>query len=146
MSTKSSLLHDPCAEKAGMDGFVYCACRPFHPRRFCQVISAEWPGVSRIKGFIWLADCPDTVGLWHWVEGVCTIAPTGRWWVARPEIEWPASLAVRAEIRRGWHDCHGDRRQEVIFIGGELDRAALTAFLDAALVTEGETAQTERLY
>ena len=138
MSTKQSLLHDACAEKLGLDGFVYCARRPFHPTRFCRLIAAEWPGVTRIKGFVWLAECPDTVGLWHWAEGVCTVAPAGRWWAARPEAEWPEAQAVRAEIRRNWREGHGDRRQEVIFIGPALDRAALTAMLEAALMDEDE--------
>ena len=138
MSVKHSLLYDACAEREGLDGFVYCARRPFHPTRFCRLISADWPGVTRLKGFVWLAECPDTVGLWQWAEGVCTVAPAGRWWAARPDSEWPAAQAVRAEIRRGWHEGHGDRRQEVVFIGAALDRAALTATLDAALVTEQE--------
>lgn len=99
--------HVPETEEYGIRSFVYHARRPFHPRRFCRLISADWPGVSRIKGFIWLAACPDTVGLWHWAEGVCTVAPAGRWWAARPEAEWPASLAVRTEIRRGWHKATG---------------------------------------
>ena len=110
----------------GVEGFVYCACRPFHPQRFCRLLQAEWPGVSRIKGFVWLASCMDRVGMWTWADGICTVSPAGRWWAARPEIDWPASLAVRTEIRRGWDADYGDRRQEVVFVGSEIDRVAIT--------------------
>lgn len=127
----------------GVEGFVYCARRPFHPQRFCRLLPKEWPGVSRIKGFVWLASCMDIVGMWTWADGVCSMSPAGRWWAARPECQWPASLAVRAEIRRGWHPVHGDRRQEVVFSGVEISREAITRDLEALLLTEEEMARGE---
>ncbi len=127
----------------GVDGCVYAAQRPFHPQRFCRLLSQEWAGVTRIKGFIWLASCMNIVGMWTWTEGNCTIFPAGRWWAAKPEEEWPASLAVRTMIRRSWDCKYGDRRQEVVFIGAEMDRAAIFAALDALLLTEEEMAQGE---
>lgn len=123
------------------DGFVYCVRRPFHPQRFCGLLQARWPGVVRIKGFVWIASCSETVALWTWAEGICSVSPAGRWWAARPKSDWPASLAVRAEIQRGWHLEHGDRRQEIMFLGAEIDRGEITSCLDAILLTEAEEAQ-----
>jgi hypothetical protein len=37
-----------------------------------------------------------------------------------------------------WEPQYGDRRQEIVFIGMQMDRAAIEAQLDAALLTEGE--------
>lgn len=108
-----SLLYDDCLKRGGTDGFVYRAQRPFHPQRFCRALTTEWPGVSRFKGFIW------------------------------PECDWPASLAARSEIRRGWHPAYGDRRQEVVFIGAEISRAAITRDLDGLLLTDEEMARGE---
>ena len=125
----------------GVEGFVYCARRPFHPQRFCGLIQARWPGVSRIKGFVWIASCDETVAQWTWADGICSVSPAGRWWAARPDSDWPASLAVRAEIRRGWHPDHGDRRQEVVFMGSEMDRDEITAYLDTVLLSDAEMAQ-----
>ena len=67
----------------------------------------------------------------------------GRWWAARPKREWPASLAVRTEMRRCWQVAYGDRRQEIAFTGAEMDCAKVFAYLDALLLTEEETAQGE---
>lgn len=125
----------------GVEGFVYCVRRPFHPQRFCGLIQARWPGVSRIKDFVWIASCDETVAQWTWADGICSVSPAGRWWAARPDSDWPASLAVRAEIRRGWHPDHGDRRQEVVFMGSEMDRGEITAYLDTILLTDTEMKQ-----
>jgi hypothetical protein len=83
----------------------------------------------------------NTVGMWTWTEDICTVFPAGRWWAAKPEDQWPASLAVRTMIRRRWHCKYGDRRQEVVFIGAEMDRATIFAALDALLLTDEEMAQ-----
>ena len=127
----------------GAQGFVYCAYRPFHPKRFCRLLHQEWVGVSRIKGFFWVASCMDQVGLWTFADGRTQMSGAGRWWAAKPEKDWPASLAVRAEIRRGWHGKHGDRHQEIIFIGAEMNRAEVFALLDTVLLSDEEMALGE---
>jgi len=37
-----------------------------------------------------------------------------------------------------WRQPHGDRRQEIVLIGKDMDRAALTAMFDKALLTPAE--------
>jgi len=124
------------ADTYGISSFVYRARRPFHPERFDEVLRGDWPGVLRSKGFFWLATRHDIVGEWHQAGGSCRTSPAGTWWATAERSEWPAE--VRAEIEAKWSEPFGDRRQELVVIGRDMDRAALERRLDACLLTDDE--------
>ncbi len=63
-----------------------------------------------------------------------SVKPLGRWWASLPKERLPADPDLQKEIAGNWQDPWGDRRQELVFIGAGLDKAAITAALDAALV------------
>jgi G3E family GTPase len=67
-----------------------------------------------------------------------SVTPLGRWWASVPPNRLPQHPDAKAEIARHWQEPWGDRRQEIVFIGAGLDRAAITAALDAALVTAAD--------
>jgi G3E family GTPase len=117
---------------------VYRARRPFHPVRFWKTIQREWPGVVRSKGFFWLATRPRFVGVWSHAGGACQYNAGGIWWAAVPKERWPDDKETLEGIWSQWEKPFGDRRQEIVIIGQNLDQAALTAMLDAALVTDLE--------
>jgi G3E family GTPase len=127
------------ADEYGFSLFVYRARRPFHPVLFYKTIQREWPGVVRSKGFFWLATRPRFVGVWSQAGGACQYQAGGIWWAAVPKERWPKEGEEEfEEIRKQWQEPFGDRRQEIVIIGQNLDQAALTAMLDAALVTDLE--------
>jgi hypothetical protein len=57
-----------------------------------------------------------------------------------PEAEWPEDPEDCEQIREDWQEPWGDRRQELAFIGVELDEGALRAKLDSALLSKKEQA------
>lgn len=63
-----------------------------------------------------------------------SVALLGGWWVPVPREHWssrPDSLAKVAKVwEEPWYDC----RQERVFIGAGMDKAALTARRDSAVV------------
>jgi G3E family GTPase len=130
--------HVPETEEYGIRSFVYRARRPFHAARFWTLIQEDWSGVLRSKGFFWLASRHDLVGVWSQAGGVCQHGPAGRWWTASPREEWPDDPARLAEIEATLQGDDGDRRQEIVLIGIDVNEAGMTARLDACLLTDEE--------
>ncbi|MGF6752864.1 GTP-binding protein [Paraburkholderia sp. GAS42] len=134
------------ADASGIGTFVYRARRPFHPERLWALLHEEWTGVLRSKGFFWLATRNDIGGSLSQAGGACRPAPAGTWWAAQDRSEWPeGDDELMAEITADWYgDANeftiGDRRQELVMIGVDIDRDAWRAKLDACLLTDGEYA------
>lgn len=127
--------HTPETEEYGIASFVYRARRPFHPQRIHAVLNGPMPGVIRAKGHFWIATRPDWVAEFSLAGALSSVTPLGRWWASVPEDRRPTHGEARAEIARHWAEPWGDRRQEIVFIGTDMDRDAIRAALDGALVT-----------
>ena len=128
----------PETEEYGVTSFVYRARRPFHPQRLMAVFNQAWPGVWRSKGFFWLATRMNQVGTWSHAGAVVSHEWGGYWWAAMPPERRPRDEESRAALAAVWRKPHGDRRQELVLIGKDMDQAALTAMLDGALLTPSE--------
>jgi G3E family GTPase len=131
-------VHIPETEEYGITSFVYRARRPFHPERFAKFTSKEWSGVLRSKGFFWLASRNDIAGLWSQAGGACRTEPTGRWLASVPKDQWPEDILDDSEYQKNWDPNFGDRRQEIVVIGIEMNKEELTASFDKCLLTDKE--------
>ncbi len=133
--------HTPETEEYGISSFVYRARRPFHPQRLWAALHRSWSGVLRGKGFLWLASRPGMVGVWAQVGQSLSVEPAGGWWaedVARPEQLTDGE--ERERLQAVWEEPWGDRRQELVFIGQQMDRDLICRWLDKALLTDDEMA------
>lgn len=130
--------HVPETEEYGVSSFVYRARAPFHPARVHAALNGALPGVIRAKGHFWIATRPDWVAEFSLAGAVSSVTPLGRWWAGVPRDRWPGDPDSRERMAENWREPWGDRRQELVFIGAGLDRAAITARLDAALLTDRE--------
>jgi len=130
--------HLPESEEFGITSFVWRAKRPVHPARFKRFIEGDLAGVVRAKGFFWLATRMPWAGSWQLAGAVGRHEAAGFWWAAVEPDRWPDDEGWRAGIARLWDERFGDRRQEIVFIGIDMDEAALRRGLDACLLTEAE--------
>ncbi|MDQ8020651.1 MAG: zinc metallochaperone GTPase ZigA [Moraxellaceae bacterium] len=130
--------HKPETEEYGIASFVYRARRPFHPQRFWQAAHATWGGVLRAKGYFWLATRMDLAGEWAQAGAVRRHGPAGLWWAAVDRRDWPQDDEARARITARWDAAFGDRRQELVVIGIDMDEAALRRQLDDCLLSDAE--------
>jgi G3E family GTPase len=132
--------HTPETEEYGISSFVYRARRPFHPRKFFDFLHRGWPAgrLIRSKGFFWLASRPDCAGLWNQAGGTAQHGYGGMFWKAVPETKWPQDQELLRSILDSWEEPYGDMRQELVFIGQNLDREAVVQELDDCLLGEAE--------
>ena len=128
--------HVPETEEYGVTSFVYRARRPFVPEKVKAVLNGEMPGVIRAKGHFWLATRPDWVAEFSLAGALSSITPLGTWWAAVPKERWPDNDTARRYMADNWQEPWGDRRQEIVFIGADIDWPRLKARLDACLLPE----------
>jgi len=133
--------HTPETEEYGIRNFVFRARRPLHPTRFASVIEGDLKGVVRSKGFFWLASRPRYAGSWSQAGGVTRQGLAGMWWASAPKERWPEDPETLEYIMQNWVEGTGDARQEIVFIGIEMDEARLRSQLENALLTDEEMAQ-----
>lgn len=130
--------HVPETEEYGISSFAYHARRPFHPQRFFELLHSNWFGgkLLRSKGFFWLATRPTFAGQWSQAGGIAHYGFAGMFWKAIPEINWPEDPDYRASIMERWEEPFGDMRQELVFIGQNLDEPRIRQALDDCLISE----------
>jgi G3E family GTPase len=129
----------------GVTSFTFRSRRPFHPERFYEfwVSNPLTEGIFRSRGCFWLATRCMTAGMWSQAGSVISAQPGGTWWSETPREEWPSDdAAAMAEIQSLFAEPWGDRRQDLLVIGQDLDEAAITKALDACLLNDQEMKQT----
>jgi G3E family GTPase len=132
--------HVPETEEYGISSFVYRARRPFHPARLWKLLHEEaaWKGVLRSKGFFWLASRPSVIGMWSQAGASGNVSAGGMWYGALPRDEWPTDDETREQLERDWVEPWGDRRQELVVIGTNMNELELRRLFDRALLTPAE--------
>jgi G3E family GTPase len=132
--------HVPETEEYGIASTAYQARRPFHPERFFSFLNREWTNgrLLRSKGYFWLASKFRDAGSWSQAGGLMRCDYAGRWWRYVPKEQWPQDEESQQSIQLKWLEDSGDCRQELVFIGQNIDFARLRAELDACLLTDAE--------
>lgn len=129
------------SDSNGVTSLMYRARRPFHPQRFWDfwMEGEHTPGILRSKGYFWLATRNAMSGFWSHVGQVLAAEPGGTWWAETPRAEWPTDdPELIAELNSVWDEVWGDRRQELMLIGQDLDAAAVRDALNNCLLTDSE--------
>ncbi len=130
--------HTPETEEYGISSFTYRASQPFDAEKLWAFLhdDANWRGVLRSKGFFWVAADHRVAYEWAQAGGVSNVNPAGMWWAAVPREHWGHPEGERPDEQPGWHPRFGDRAQQIVFIGQEMNQAALLARLDSCLLDE----------
>ncbi|MBQ49631.1 MAG: hypothetical protein CMP10_19785 [Zetaproteobacteria bacterium] len=93
----------------------------------------------RIKGFIWLTDCHDLMVTMDQAGDLVTLAPHSLWTALEAQA-YQGSAEVQTKLRESWSGPWKDRRQELVFIGQNLDYKEIQNSLDECLLSDDEFA------
>lgn len=136
--------HTPETEEYGISSFVFRSRRPFHPERFWRYIQENWPtNIIRSKGLFWLASRPDEALNWSQAGGSLRADKAGVWWcsmVYNERIRYASFAENQEEIEKRWDKKYGDRYNELVIIGQDMDKGAIYQSLEDCLCNAAETA------
>jgi G3E family GTPase len=76
--------------------------------------------------------------VWSQAGGMGNFNRAGYWWSAVGDEYWPSDPAARAKIESEIEEPYGDRRQELVFIGMNMEEERLRKALNRCLLTPDE--------
>ena len=134
--------HTPETDEYGIGSFVFREHRPLHPKRFKEYLSKNWDaGIVRSKGFFWLASRKNEALLLSQAGGSIVVERIGSWWASFPTKErnqHPSFQANEEYIMGRWDKTWGDRMNEIVFIGQDMDEKKIRQEMEYCLCTDIE--------
>lgn len=140
-------VHTPETEEYGISSFVFREKRPFHPERFWIYLNEKYPNnIIRAKGLFWMASRPNDAINFSQAGGSSRLEKAGVWWCSMPfseRINYYSFVENREHIESKWHKVWGDRQNELVFIGQDMDKGQILADLEKCLINKEEEKQFE---
>lgn len=134
--------HTPETEEYGISSLVFREKRPFHHIRFMDYIQHDFPAsIIRSKGLFWLGSRPGQAMTWSQAGGSLKADSAGVWWSSMPfqeRINYASYSENKEYIESNWSKTFGDRKNELVFIGQDLDKEQIMSDLQKCLCTDHE--------
>jgi len=134
--------HTPETEEYGIGSFVYRTKIPFDPVRFWDYVQNKFPTtIIRSKGMFWLSSRSEQAISWSQAGGSLKADSAGVWWSSMPfdeRIKYLSFVENQKLIEKNWDKEFGDRKNELVFIGQDMNEKLIRAQLDFCLSTEDE--------
>lgn len=127
----SGYQHTPETEEYGISSFVYFKRKPFDTKKFLEEIPNH-PEIIRAKGYVWLASHQKEAIMLSLTGIQRSLSPAGEWWFEVPKKDWPVDF--KKEYKDLWLEDIGDKRQQFVIIGRNLDKDKIIKALDKCLV------------
>lgn len=135
-------IHTPETEEYGISSFVFRNEKPFHPGRFWKFISHEFPqNCIRSKGLFWIASRPAQAINWSQAGGSMKAERAGVWWASMPfseRIKFQNFVDNQDIIEERWTTEFGDRLNELVLIGMQLNENEVRTAIEKCICTDEE--------
>ncbi len=134
--------HTPETEEYGITSFVFRSQKPFHPERFWHWLTENFPmSILRSKGLFWLASRPNDAVNWSQAGGSLRAEKAGVWWASMSPAQrmaHPTFIHNQKYIENRWHKDFGDRMNELVFIGQDMNEQEIQEELEECLCNQQE--------
>jgi len=139
--------HVPETAEYGITSFIYRSRRPFNSARFEEFLDGDVlkeGGVIRAKGSLWL-DCADKwITVWDKAGASIEISAESKWFIEMqqedPEVWESMEEGFKQAVMKDFQGDTGDKRQEMVFIGQDMNENQIRALVDSCLLTDDELA------
>jgi G3E family GTPase len=139
--------HTPETEEYGISSFVYRSKKPFHAERFWAYVQQKFPNtVIRSKGLFWISSRPNQAMSWGQAGGSLRADSAGVWWSSmsfEQRTRYASFIDNQELIESGWHESFGDRKNEIVFIGQDMDEEKIISDLADCLLSDEELISNE---
>jgi len=140
--------HNPETLEYGISSFVFRSKKPMHPKRLYEFLNSLdlFEGVVRAKGFFWLATRMKLICSMQKAGALMDCNGNGIWLACTPKSQWadPENLKeIEKEIMKDWDEKYGDRKQEFVFIGRDMNKDAIIKGLESCILTSEEMADED---
>ncbi|TKC19580.1 GTP-binding protein [Robertmurraya kyonggiensis] len=133
--------HTPETEEYGISSFVYRSQFPFHSERFNTWVGEMLEMVVRAKGIVWCATRNELALLFSQAGPSVQLEPVSYWVAALPTAQQEQYLKEEPTLKEDWDETFGDRKNEIVLIGIDMDKELVKSSLDRCLLTEDEMLQ-----
>ncbi|KAL9653243.1 hypothetical protein ABK040_010950 [Willaertia magna] len=136
--------HVPETKEYGISSFVYRRRKPFNTQKLYDFLYndkfLQQQGVLRSKGYVWLCTRDDYCGDWEHAGELCNIHDGGKFFAAytEKECEMMYGLDLLSKAKKDFVEKIGDRRQELVIIGQDLNKEIIEKRLDELLIADEE--------
>lgn len=134
--------HTPETEEYGISSFVFRENRPFHHERFWAYVNQGFSNnIIRSKGLFWIASRPQQALSWSQAGGSLKADSAGVWWASMPfseRIKRTSFIDNQKIIESRWGKEFGDRLNELVLIGQDMDEKQIRKDLENCICTPDE--------
>lgn len=121
-------------DEHGITSFLYEEKKPFDYDKFMAFLENDYPEeIIRAKGYVWFYDDDIHVQLFEQAGRNASVTIVSNWLAAFGEKEREREIRENPEILGDWDEKYGDRLNQIVFIGKNLDRDQIISRLQICL-------------
>ena len=127
-------------DEHGITSFLYEEKKPFDYEKFMTFLEDDYPEeIIRAKGYVWFYDDDIHVQLFEQAGRNASVTIVSNWLAAFGEKERKRAMRDHPEIMETWDEKYGDRLNQIVFIGKNLNKKQIISRLQTCVHEESLT-------